>query len=156
MDSSALFAGVASPGGAARALLVLAESSLLSLIVSEQVLAETERAILRKVPGAIAHFREALTSTHLTVVPDPSPDEVSAHRGIISDESDVPIVLAAVKAGVDYLVTHNRSDFLDDPGVAARTGLRIGSPGDALAWIRSRAAEGRESCGPGQAASERA
>jgi hypothetical protein len=111
---------------------------------------------LRKVPGALAHFREALTSTHLTVVPDPSPDEVSAHRGIISDESDVPTVLAAVKAGVDYLVTHSRSGFLDDPGVAARTRLRVRSPGDALAWISSRTAEGRESCEPGQAAGERA
>lgn len=146
MDSSALFAGVASASGAARALLVLAESGLLSMVVCEQVLAETERAILRKVPGALADFRQALTSARLTVVADPTQAEVSAHRGIISDESDVPIVLAAMQAGVDYLVTHNRSDFLDDPGVATRTGLRIGSPGDALAWIRSKTGNSQGSC----------
>jgi len=136
MDSSALFAGVASPSGAARALLVLAENGFVGIVVSEQVLAETERAILRKLPNALGEFRQAVTSARLKVVPDPTGAEVCQHRGIISDESDVPIVVAAMKAEVDCLVTHNRRDFLDDPGVATRAGLRIGSPGDALALIR--------------------
>ena len=34
------------------------------------------------------------------------------------------------------LVTLNRRHFIDDPEVARRSDLRIGTPGDALAWVR--------------------
>ena len=37
---------------------------------------------------------------------------------------------------VDYLATHNRKHFLDDPKVAEQAGIRIGTPGDVLAWLR--------------------
>ena len=138
LDSSALFAGVVSPNGAARALLLLAEAGLISVTVSEQVVAETERAVARKAPQALAYYREALRGTGLRIVRDPSPKEVEAHRDIVAHQADVPIVVAAMKASVDYLVTLNRRHFIDDPGVAARSGLRIGAPGDALAWVREQ------------------
>jgi len=41
-----------------------------------------------------------------------------------------------MKAHVDYLATHNRKHFLDDPKVAERAGIKMGTPGDVLAWIR--------------------
>lgn len=48
---------------------------------------------------------------------------------------------------VDYLVTLNGRHFIDDPAVAARSGLRIGTPGDALAWMREEDAANAESGG---------
>jgi hypothetical protein len=48
--------------------------------------------------------------------------------------ADVLIILAAMKAKVDYLVTHNRARFFGDPGVAVKANLRIGSLGNALNW----------------------
>ena len=69
---------------------------------------------------------------------DPSPEDVAFHRDIISHQADVSIVVAAMKAQVDYLVTFNRRHFIDDPGVAARSGLPIGTPGDGLAWVREQ------------------
>ena len=138
LDSSALFAGAVSPNGAARMLLLLAEAGLVTITISEQVVAETERAVARKVPQALAYYREALRSTGLRIVRDPSPEEVEAHKNIIAHRADVPIVVAAMKADVDYLVTLNRRHFIDDPGVATRSGLRIGTPGDVLAWVREQ------------------
>ena len=41
-------------------------------------------------------------------------------------------------AKVDFLVTLNRKHFIDDPGVAMKSGLRIGTPGDALGWVRGQ------------------
>jgi predicted nucleic acid-binding protein len=144
LDSSVLFAGVVSPGGAARALLLLAEARLITVIVSEQVVAETEHAVARKVPQALAYYREALRGIGLRIVRDPSSEEVAVHGDIIAHQADVPIVVAAMRAEVDYLVTLNRRHFIDDPDVAARSGLRIGTPGDALAWVREQLArEGR-------------
>jgi len=142
IDSSALFAGVVSSRGAARALLLLAESEHLTITVSEQVVAETERALTRKVPQALPYYREALRSTRLRIVHDPSREESEAHSDIIAHPPDVPIVVAAMKAGVDCLVTLNRRHFIDDEGVAARSGLQIRTPGEALAWVRDRLAQG--------------
>jgi len=73
-------------------------------------------------------------------VRDPSPEEVALHRGIIAHAADVPIVLAAMWVQVDYLVTLSRRHFIDDPAVAARSGLRIGTSGEVLQWLRIRLA----------------
>ena len=136
LDSSALFAGVVSSTGASRVLLLLGESEVIQITISEQVITETERAVARKAPQAMTYLRKALRKTKLRTMPSPSRQQVEAHQDLIIDPTDVPIVLAAMNAHVDYLVTLNRRHFIDDPGVAEKSGLRIGSPGDALAWVR--------------------
>jgi predicted nucleic acid-binding protein len=136
LDSSALFAGIVSSTGAARALLLLAESDQITITISEQVVAETERALARKVPQALADLRKTILASNAQIVHNPSPAEVKANLQLISHPADVPILLAAMKAKVDYLVTLNRVYFMDDPDVAVKAGLRIGTPGDALNWVR--------------------
>ena len=58
---------------------------------------------------------------------------MEANLYLINDPSDVPILLAAMKAKIDYLATHNRKHFLDDLKVSERSGLRLGTPGYVLA-----------------------
>jgi len=140
MDSSALFAGVVSADGASRALLLLAESGLIAITVSEQVVAETERALARKVPRALPLYREALRATGLRIVQGPLPEEVANSVGLVTHRADIPIVLAAVHAHVDAFVTLDRRHLVDDQGVSARSGLRIGTPGSVLSWVRERLA----------------
>jgi predicted nucleic acid-binding protein len=141
LDSSALFAGVISAIDAARALLLLAECEQISITISEQVVTETERAIARKVPKALADLRMAILESKAKINRDPTPEEVRANLGLISHPADVPILLAAMKAKVDYLVTFNRVHFMDDPEIAVRSGLRIGMPGEALDWVRKKLEE---------------
>jgi len=136
-DSSALFAGVVSSNGAARALLLLAEAGEIEILISEQVIVETEQAVARKALQSLPTFREALFASQARVVRDPSPADVASHLELIGHPADVPIVLAAMRAGVDFLVTLNRRHFVDDPAVASKAGLRVGAPGDALAWVRT-------------------
>jgi hypothetical protein len=81
-------------------------------------------------------LRNLIRLSNLRIVGNPSPKEVEANLYLISDPTDVPILVAAIKAKVDFLVTHNRKHFLDDPKVEERSGIRIGTPGDALAWLR--------------------
>lgn len=136
LDSSALFAGIASETGAARVLLLLAESEHINITISEQVVTETERAIAKKVPQALNDLRRAILASKARIVRNPSVEEVMAHMELISHSADVPILLAAMRDQADYLVTLNRKHFMDDPGVAQRAGLRIGTPGEALSWVR--------------------
>ncbi|MFZ5819734.1 MAG: PIN domain-containing protein [Chloroflexota bacterium] len=138
LDSSALIAGVISNKGAAYVLLELGAQEEILLTVSEMVVAESERSIAKKSPGNLSNLREAMKAAKLTVVQDPSGEEKAANLHLINDPDDVPILLAAMRVKVDYLVTHNRKHFLDDPKVAERSGLKIGAPGDALAWLRGR------------------
>jgi predicted nucleic acid-binding protein len=137
-DSSALMAGMISAGGAARALLLLAEDEKILLTVSEQVIVEVERNLARKAPQALPFARQLILATHLRIVRDPSPSLVQAHQDWMAHPADVPILVAAIQARVDFLATLNTRHFMDDPQVALRSGLRIGTPGDALAWVRKQ------------------
>lgn len=136
LDSSALIAGAISESGAAHVLLNLGESRDIVLTVSELVIVESERSIARKSPRNLDDLRKLIKATNLRIVQNPSKEEVEANLYLINDPNDVPILLAAMKAKVDYLATHNRKHFLDDPKVSERSGLRIGTPGDVLAWLR--------------------
>jgi len=135
LDSSTLIAGAISESGAAHVLLSLGESRDILLMVSELVIQESERSIARKSPGNLNDLRKLIKATNLRIVANPSKEEVQANLYIINDPTDVPILLATMKAKVDYLATHNRKHFLDDPKVSERSGLRIGTPGEVLAWL---------------------
>ncbi len=138
LDSSVLFSGAASATGAARALLVLGETGQIGLMISLQVAIETERALARKAPQSIPVFRQLMQAAKIRMVPDPPPEEVKRYVNLIAHEADCPILAAAVLAQADYLVTLNRKHFIDDPEIASKSGLLIGTPGDALEWIRQR------------------
>jgi len=137
-DSSALIAGIISDKGAARALLLLAEDRKLKISVSEQVIVEVERNIARKIPKILPLAREMIRESNLMIYKDPSKGEVREHKNWIDHEADVPILVSAVKANVDFLVTLNTKHFLNDPQVTFRSGLKIGTPGDALSWVREQ------------------
>ncbi|PWB75257.1 MAG: hypothetical protein C3F07_05870 [Anaerolineales bacterium] len=136
LDISALIAGAISESGAAHVLLQLGESEDILLTISEMVVAESERSIAKKSPRNLNDLRTLIKTAKLRIVGDPSKKEVKANLYLIEDPYDVPILLAVMKAKVDYLATHNRKHFLDDPKVAERAGIKIGTPGEALAWIR--------------------
>ena len=137
-DSSALIGGIISAQGAARALLLLAEDEKILITVSEQVITEMERNIARKVPRALKYARELVLQSRLRIVPDPPIEEVLQRLDWIKHQADAPILVAAARARADFLATLNTRHFIDDPEVSRLSGLRIGTPGDALAWVRER------------------
>jgi predicted nucleic acid-binding protein len=137
LDSSAIVAGAISAKGAARVLLQLAEAEELDIVINEQVIEETERSLAKKSPQNLADFRRLIKVIRPLIVKE-APEEVANCLYMISDPNDAPILAAAIKAKVDFLVTHNRRHFLDDPKVAEKSGLKIGTPGAALAWIREK------------------
>lgn len=136
LDSSALIAGVLSTTGAAHALLMLGEDEDIVLTVSEFVIIESEKSISAKSPRNVKALRQTIVTSKLQIDADPSAEEIQANLYLINDPNDVPVLLAAIKAKVDYLATHDHKHFLDDPKVAERASLKIGTPRDVLAWIR--------------------
>jgi len=135
-DTSALIAGIISAQGAARALILLAEDEKIVITVSEQVITEMERNIARNVVKAVQFARELILSLNIRIVRDPDIEAVHLCQDWMHHPGDVPILLAAVHARVDFLATLNTKHFIDDLEVSRRSGLRIGTPGDALSWVR--------------------
>lgn len=136
LDTSALLAGLAPPTGASSVVLALAEAELVTLVVSEQVLVEAERNLQEKLPRAIPEYQRFLATCPLERAVPPSPADVATARELIHPK-DAPILAAAIVGEADYLVTPNREHSFDDPEVARRSGLRIGTPADFLAWFRN-------------------
>ncbi|MFN8401460.1 MAG: PIN domain-containing protein [Anaerolineales bacterium] len=136
LDSSALIAGVISENGAAHVLLQLGETESVSLTISKFVFNETTRSIGRKSPENLANVQKEIEKAKIVIAQDPSQEEIQANLYLMDDPDDIPVLLAAIKAKVDYLATHDHKHFLNDPKVAEKAGLKIGTPGDVLAWIR--------------------
>lgn len=104
----------------------------MAVTVPEQVVTETEHAVARKMLEPLPYYREALHDTGLRIVPDPSSEEVAAHRHLTGHQPDVSILVAAMDANVDCLVSFNRRHFIDDPQMALRSGLRMYTPAAAM------------------------
>ena len=81
-------------------------------------------------------LRAAISASKAQIIQDLAPAEVQENLHLISHPADVPILLSAIKANLDYLVMHNRAHLIDDPDVAIKAKLRIGTPRDTLDWVR--------------------
>lgn len=104
------------------------------LIFSEDVLDEVERNLSRKQPARLMLFRRLLRV--LTWLPgiEPTPNDVrSVAQYVVA--KDAPIIAAAMRSAVDYVVTYDRKHLLDKPEVAARSGLRIVTPDAVIAEL---------------------
>ncbi|MBU0495444.1 MAG: PIN domain-containing protein [Chloroflexi bacterium] len=131
VDADVLFAGAASPSqhGASLVILRMAEITLIEALASEQVITEAERNLADKLPSALPAFR-LLVSRCLRIVPDPSPADLAAHVGL-ADPKDLPILVAARRAGCQWLVTFNVRHY--QPGVPD---VQVVRPGEFLLRVR--------------------
>lgn len=116
-------------------LLRLGEAGAIELLISPQVLAELQGALARKAPKTLPMAAVLLDRAAATVVPAPDEDHLQLTRALISHPGDAAVVAAAWQAASDFLVT---LDPLENSGLIAGVPFAIGTPGDALAWIRAQ------------------
>jgi predicted nucleic acid-binding protein len=134
LDTSALIAGIASPTGAAREVLRLAEAHLIELVVSRQVLTEADRNLAAKLPAILGDYHDLLEQLDPVIVEDPFREAVREAIRVIH-KNDAPILAAAKQAAVNYLVTWNTRDFLT-ARVRAWTSFPVMTPGEFLRAFR--------------------
>jgi putative PIN family toxin of toxin-antitoxin system len=127
VDTSVLFSAIFSPNGYARDLLHLAGEDKITLVVSRDVLDETQRNLLKKSPGKIPLFMTLIAVLELEIIEDLNAEEVAAAAEYTTLKA-APIVAAAIKSRVDFLVTFDHKDLLDPTQVAEKSGLKIVRP----------------------------
>lgn len=77
-------------------------------VLSPYGIRQTRRAIARRFPEFLSAFDRFLVLCPYELVPDPDPEDVQAHIHLLRDETDVPVALAAIRAGVDSLVSEDK------------------------------------------------
>jgi predicted nucleic acid-binding protein len=141
LNASVLFSASYSKTGSSRDLLREAIRGNLKIVVSQHVLEEAERNLAQKAPEALPAFRELLTLVAAEVAEKPTLEELKRAAAYINLK-DAPVVAAAAKAKVGYLVTWDRKHFIDDPKVAEKSGLMILTPDKLMAIAKEESALG--------------
>lgn len=109
MDANVLFAAAISPEGRSAALFLLAERRVCTLITSALAATEARRNLESRHPNALERF--ARPAHRVTIVPEAASPRVAWARQQGLPDEDAPILAAAVDAGVDVLVTGDRTHF---------------------------------------------
>ncbi len=137
LDTSALFAGIWSEEGAARAILKLGEMGVIRILISPQVLAEIEAVVRRKAPHLLSPMALLLDAANVEVTPHPSPEARQQAARLVTHPGDVLVLAAALDAQPDYFVTLDKAHFLSNTLLADALPFPLGTPGDFLSWWRA-------------------
>jgi predicted nucleic acid-binding protein len=134
LDSNVLTGGIVSSWGLDKAVLSLCAARICRMVLAQVVMEEVEQNLLLQTSSFSQGEAEQLLDDydHLIrlarpiIIPAPTLQEVSASRRLITHAADVPVLLSAIKAEPDWLLTHNTKHFSQT--VARKTGIRISTP----------------------------
>ena len=134
LDSNVLLGGIIAEWGLDKAVLSLCAAKIARLVLAETVRDEIEENLLlhaQRLPAAeadklIENYRRLIDLTSPEMVPYPDLAAVRKGRNLIRHEANVPVLLSAIAAQPDWLLSHNTKHFT--AAVAQRTGLRIATP----------------------------
>jgi predicted nucleic acid-binding protein len=136
VDASVFFAAAKSKTGASREIIRLAIRGRIRLVASQLVFEEVRRNLQAKAPEAVAELDSFLNTVSFEIV-RPTKREVEAAMEYIAAK-DAPIIAAAQRAQVDFLVSLDRQHLVDVPEIEKRSGLHIVLPAKLLEEIRKR------------------
>lgn len=136
LDSNVLTGGIVARWGLDRAVLSLCAAGICRLVLAEAVRIEVEANLLLHTAGLddadaqqlLDDYTGLIELARPEIIPYPEEKEVLASRRLIGHKADVPVLLSAMDAKPDWLLTHNTKHFT--ARVAQQTGLQIGSPAD--------------------------
>ena len=134
LDSNVLTGGMLAAWGLDKAVLSLCAARICRMVLAKYVRNEVEENLLSRAAQfssaeadqVIEAYGKLLKLARPEIVPLPATPEVARSRHSIRHAADVPVLLSAIQAQPDWLLTHNTEHFT--PTVAKRTGLRIATP----------------------------
>jgi predicted nucleic acid-binding protein len=136
IDASVLIAACYSSTGASREIILQSIRGNVSLVISELVIQEVERNLTNKAPEALPAFHRFLDAVTFEFV-RPTKHQV-LQAAAYTALKDAPIVAAAIKAQVDYLVSLDRRHLVEVPEVAQQSGLKLVLPKELLQHVRQQ------------------
>lgn len=134
VDASVLFAAADSPSGGSREIIRRGLQRELVLVISDFAIEEARRNLTAKRPDAVPALESVLEAVPFTIV-DATTRQVRA-AAAYTELKDAPIVAAAKRARVQYLVSLDRKHLVGNATIEQRSGLRIVLPKTLLTALR--------------------
>lgn len=136
LDSNVVTGGILSEWGLDKAVLSLCAARICRMVLADYVREEVEENLLNRAgelspadaDQVIDDYSKLLKLARPEIIPLPLAREVARSRHLIRHAADVPVLLSAIQAHPDWLLTHNTQHFTR--AVAKRTGLRITTPAE--------------------------
>jgi len=120
--------------------LILSRHGGCKIVLAEYVRSEVEENLLallasdsRLANETIDTYSQLLRILKPEPIPLPTTEEIVQHRHLIRHQADIPVLVSALHAAPDWLLTTNTRHFTKE--VAARTHLKIVTPQEFLAGI---------------------
>lgn len=135
LDASVLFSASYSSRGASREILRRGIRGELTIVVSRYVLEEVRRSLEAKAARAVDAYEEFVSLLSPEITPDASHAELKEAASYVNLK-DAPVVAAAVRAEVEYLVRLDGRHLMRDSVVGRRSGLNIITPEQLLTILR--------------------
>jgi len=136
IDSSVFYSAIYSNRDYAHALFSLALQDKVILVISQDVLDETRRNLARKAgERAVFFFDRVVTEIPFEFVEPTKREALAASEHVV--EKDAPILAAAKKAEVDFLVTLDRKHLLGKVAPAEYLQGPIVEPEEAVRQIQA-------------------
>lgn len=139
LDTSVLFAAAYSETGASREIIRQAIRGTVGLVTSPLVLEEARRNLQAKAPEVLSDLERLYEAVGFEIVRPTVRDIKVATRYVVP--KDAPIVAAAKRAQVDYLVSLDQRHLVGQSDIAQRSGLKIVLPDELLEKIRQPAGD---------------
>jgi hypothetical protein len=136
LDSSVILAGSASLVGASHALLVPGEIGFIRLITIPYVFEEVERNLAKKLIKGLPRYQQIREAINWEIIPNPSSSELDVWRSNLA-EKDIPILVGAINAKPERLITLDTKHFLNAQAVSQKSGIVIATPRDVVNDIRA-------------------
>jgi len=131
IDSSVLIAAASSLRGSARELLNAGILGNYQIVLSQLVLTESERNIVRKAPAALPLF-QFFAETLAPGIVRPSRERVLAVAQVV-EVKDAPIVAGAMEAEAIYLATYDQQHLLRcSERIRVAFGIIVATPADII------------------------
>jgi len=130
LDSSVLVAACASETGASSLILVYCQNKKIQGYISIDTVGEARKNVLNKLSEkGRERLIYLLKKANLNLVDDPLAEEIVECEKVIH-EKDAPILAAAIKSPVKFLLTLDRKHFLQPKVKGFTKHLKILTPGE--------------------------
>jgi predicted nucleic acid-binding protein len=117
IDANVLLSGNAFPRWSFEVLQHATEGDF-RLVLCPLVIHQARKHLQRLFPKSLPRFEKFLRETEHELVPDPTPEAIDANQKLVRDLSDVAIALAAIGAGVDYILSEDKDLTTQDETTA--------------------------------------
>ena len=134
LDTSVIVAAVMSPSGGARLLFHLSHAGAIHLLAGKRVLAEAEKVFRYKAPDLLGLLAQLLDEANIEMGINPTSEQLKEATALIRYPPDAYVLAEAVSSHPDWLVSHDKEHFLDNP-LLNDLPFHIGTPGDVITWL---------------------